>query len=185
MLRISRGVGTKQICGVQFRSSQDCLQINEEDVATSVRFCTPYLFDQSELTRLRSLHSLQLTLETVFLTHLVGLVMVVLFLSKRTSTNAFWILLELVTELYALSVLFTLNSRQSMRQSFVGTRGGLRTIPMTQPGVQVVEQPVQAELSEGKELDTDSGHFEESDDLERGRPASDTAGWSTIQEDVV
>ncbi|ORY35809.1 hypothetical protein BCR39DRAFT_585406 [Naematelia encephala] len=58
-----------------------------------------------------------LTLETVLLTHIVGATMVIIFLaspaSHRSNNNLFWVLLEVVTELYALSVLFTINSRQA------------------------------------------------------------------------
>ncbi|OCF32826.1 hypothetical protein I316_05462 [Kwoniella heveanensis BCC8398] len=56
-----------------------------------------------------------LTLETVLLTHIVGGVMCVIFLASpaahRTKSDIFWVLLEAVTELYALSVVFTINSR--------------------------------------------------------------------------
>jgi hypothetical protein len=56
-----------------------------------------------------------LTLETVLLTHICGAVMCVLFLTspaaRRTDSTAFWIFLEVITELYALSLLFTINSR--------------------------------------------------------------------------
>jgi hypothetical protein len=56
-----------------------------------------------------------LTLETVLLTHIVGAAMCILFLAspadRRTQHPLFWILLEIITELYALSMLFTINSR--------------------------------------------------------------------------
>ncbi|WVR06118.1 hypothetical protein IAU60_003148 [Kwoniella sp. DSM 27419] len=56
-----------------------------------------------------------LTLETVLLTHIVGGVMCVIFLASpaahRTKSDIFWVLLESVTELYALSVVFTINAR--------------------------------------------------------------------------
>nr|XP_018267437.1 uncharacterized protein I303_01424 [Kwoniella dejecticola CBS 10117]OBR89595.1 hypothetical protein I303_01424 [Kwoniella dejecticola CBS 10117] len=56
-----------------------------------------------------------LTLETVLLTHIVGGVMCIIFLASpaahRTKNDFFWVLLESVTELYALSVVFTINSR--------------------------------------------------------------------------
>ncbi|WWC66110.1 uncharacterized protein I206_100010 [Kwoniella pini CBS 10737] len=56
-----------------------------------------------------------LTLETVLLTHLVGGIMCIMFIASpaahRTKNNVFWVLLESVTELYALSVVFTINSR--------------------------------------------------------------------------
>ena len=51
--------------------------------------------------------------------------MQVLFIATRTRTDAFWFFLELVTELYALSILFTLNSRASMRQSLAGSPGDI------------------------------------------------------------
>ncbi|WWC86525.1 uncharacterized protein L201_001402 [Kwoniella dendrophila CBS 6074] len=56
-----------------------------------------------------------LTLETVLLTHLVGGIMCIIFLASpaahRTKNDFFWVLLESITELYALSVVFTINSR--------------------------------------------------------------------------
>ncbi|WVQ97295.1 hypothetical protein IAU59_004406 [Kwoniella sp. CBS 9459] len=56
-----------------------------------------------------------LTLETVLLTHIVGGVMCIIFLASpaahRTKSDIFWVLLEAITELYALSVVFTINSR--------------------------------------------------------------------------
>ncbi|WVW82615.1 hypothetical protein I302_104626 [Kwoniella bestiolae CBS 10118] len=56
-----------------------------------------------------------LTMETVLLTHLVGATMCIIFLASpaahRTKNNVFWILLESITELYALSIVFTINSR--------------------------------------------------------------------------
>jgi hypothetical protein len=65
-----------------------------------------------------------LTLETVLLTHICGAVMCVLFLSQpaqhRTKTTAFWIFLEIITELYSLSVVFTINARSSARRTFHG-----------------------------------------------------------------
>lgn len=65
-----------------------------------------------------------LTLETVLLTHICGAVMCVLFLSQpaqhRTKTTAFWIFLEIITELYSLSVVFTINARSSARRTLHG-----------------------------------------------------------------
>lgn len=67
-----------------------------------------------------------LTMSTVLLTHLCGAAMCVLFLSApaahRTKSDPFWVLLEIVTELYALSLLFTINSRSAVRKTFEGTR---------------------------------------------------------------
>jgi hypothetical protein len=58
-----------------------------------------------------------LTLETVLLTHACAAVMCVLFLAspahRRTESAAFWVFLGTITELYALSLLFTINSRSS------------------------------------------------------------------------
>lgn len=58
-----------------------------------------------------------LTLETVFLTHFCAAIMCVLFLvgppSRRTESPVFWMFLGIITELYALSLLFTINSRSS------------------------------------------------------------------------
>lgn len=63
-----------------------------------------------------------LTLETVLLTHLVGGVMCIIFLASppahRTDQDMFWVLLEIVTELYALSILFTVNARAKFRRVF-------------------------------------------------------------------
>jgi hypothetical protein len=50
--------------------------------------------------------------------------MCVLFLSQpaqhRTKTTAFWICLEIITELYALSIVFTINARSSSRRTLHG-----------------------------------------------------------------
>lgn len=63
-----------------------------------------------------------LTLETVLLTHLCGAIMCIAFLSQparhRTKTTVFWICLEIITELYALSVVFTINARSFARRTF-------------------------------------------------------------------
>ena len=60
-----------------------------------------------------------LTLETVLLTHLCGAAMCIIFLASdakhRTDKDIFWVLIEIITELYALSMLFTINSRRSIR----------------------------------------------------------------------
>jgi hypothetical protein len=65
-----------------------------------------------------------LTLETVLLTHVVGGIMCIVFLASpadhRTNNELFWVLLEIVTELYALSVLFTINSRARVRKVLKG-----------------------------------------------------------------
>ncbi|KIR52910.1 hypothetical protein I315_04775 [Cryptococcus gattii Ru294] len=57
-----------------------------------------------------------LTLSTVLLTHIVGGVMCIIFIaspsSHRTKSNILWVLLEMITELYALSAVFTINSRE-------------------------------------------------------------------------
>ena len=60
-----------------------------------------------------------LTLETVLLTHLCGAAMCIIFLAgnpnHRTDKDIFWVLIEIITELYALSMLFTINSRRTLR----------------------------------------------------------------------
>lgn len=60
-----------------------------------------------------------LTLETVLLTHVVGAIMCIIFLASpaahRTKNNLFWVLLEIITELYALSILFTIIHHESVR----------------------------------------------------------------------
>jgi len=62
----------------------------------------------------------KLTMETFLLTHIVEATMVVIYLTsnpmKRTGSPVFWILLEVITELYALSVLFTVNSRKKREE---------------------------------------------------------------------
>lgn len=58
-----------------------------------------------------------LTLETVLLTHVIGATLFVLWLTSRTRTNAFWFFIEIIAECYALSVLFTLNSRNRFRRT--------------------------------------------------------------------
>ncbi|WWD17608.1 hypothetical protein CI109_102049 [Kwoniella shandongensis] len=79
-----------------------------------------YRFSQARKSVFHSTRSLvkrmiALTLETVLLTHMVGGVMCIIFLASpaahRTQSDIFWVLLEVVTELYALSVVFTINSR--------------------------------------------------------------------------
>ncbi|KIR97355.1 hypothetical protein L804_05539 [Cryptococcus deuterogattii 2001/935-1] len=61
-----------------------------------------------------------LTLSTVLLTHIVGGVMCIIFIaspsSHRTKSNFLWVLLEMITELYALSAVFTINSREPPSQ---------------------------------------------------------------------
>jgi hypothetical protein len=80
----------------------------------------------SVITRL-----ITLTLETVLLTHIVGASMCVIFLasppSRRTQHPLFWILLEVITELYALSILFTINARRPAKEELDGMSGGGRT----------------------------------------------------------
>ena len=63
-----------------------------------------------------------LTLETVLLTHMAGATMCVIFLASDPAHRTggpggtlFWILIEIITELYALSMLFTINSRRTIR----------------------------------------------------------------------
>lgn len=62
---------------------------------------------------------INLTLETVLLTHLCGAAMCIIFLASdakhRTDKDIFWVLIEIITELYALSMLFTINSRRFIR----------------------------------------------------------------------
>ncbi|KAK8866187.1 hypothetical protein IAR55_001338 [Kwoniella newhampshirensis] len=79
-----------------------------------------YRFSQARRSAFHSTRSLvkrmiALTLETVLLTHMVGGIMCIIFLASpaahRTHSDIFWVLLEIVTELYALSVVFTVNSR--------------------------------------------------------------------------
>lgn len=73
-----------------------------------------------ESTQSLAARLIALTLETVLLTHLVGGVMCVIFLAsppaRRTDQDMFWVLLEIITELYALSILFTINARAKFRR---------------------------------------------------------------------
>lgn len=75
------------------------------------------------ITRLVSL-----TLETVLLTHIVGASMCIIFLAsppaRRTEHPLFWVLLETITELYALSILFTINARNPAKDELDGISGG-------------------------------------------------------------
>ncbi|KAL7006524.1 hypothetical protein EMMF5_003945 [Cystobasidiomycetes sp. EMM_F5] len=67
-------------------------------------------------TKALVMNVIRLTLETVLLTHIIGATLFVLWLTSRTTTNAFWFFIEIISEMYALSVLFTLNSRNSFRK---------------------------------------------------------------------
>lgn len=71
-----------------------------------------------------------LTLETVLLTHIVGAAMCIIFLAsppaRRTQHPLFWVLLEIITELYALSILFTINSRNPAKDELEVITGGGR-----------------------------------------------------------
>ncbi|KAJ9094172.1 hypothetical protein QFC19_008022 [Naganishia cerealis] len=82
---------------------------------------SPSMYRTNDLIR----QLITLTLETVLLTHLCGAIMCVLFLTQpaqhRTKTTAFWIFLEVITELYSLSVVFTINARSSARRTFHGS----------------------------------------------------------------
>lgn len=65
-----------------------------------------------------------LTLETVLLTHIVGAIMCIIFLASpkehRTKNDLFWVLLEIITELYALSILFTIIHHETIRTTMRG-----------------------------------------------------------------
>lgn len=73
---------------------------------------------------------ISLTLETVLLTHIIGASMCLIFLasppSRRTQHPLFWVLLEIITELYALSILFTVNARNPAKDELEGIGGGGR-----------------------------------------------------------
>ena len=55
------------------------------------------------------------------MTHICGAMMCIIYLASppahRTDKDIFWILLEVITELYALSILFTINARRSLRKA--------------------------------------------------------------------
>jgi hypothetical protein len=80
-------------------------------VTRFVKSKSPTTSSPSTISRL-----IALTLETVLLTHIVGASMCIIFLAsppaRRTQHPLFWILLEIITELYALSILFTINARR-------------------------------------------------------------------------
>ena len=79
-----------------------------------------------------------LTLETVLLTHIVGASMCIIFLAspaaRRTQHPLFWVLLEIITELYALSILFTINARRpasdDLYEANSGGRGNLEGVAL-------------------------------------------------------
>lgn len=77
-----------------------------------------------------------LTLETVMLTHVVGASMCIIFLASppatRTQHPLFWFLLEIITELYALSILFTINARNSAKDELEALSGGGRQAVRTE-----------------------------------------------------
>jgi hypothetical protein len=86
-----------------------------------------------------------LTLETVLLTHICGAVMCVLFLSQpaahRTKTTAFWIFLEIITELYSLSVVFTINARSAARRTLHGPKAPPTPVPASRSTSPTTEDP--------------------------------------------
>lgn len=86
-----------------------------------------------------------LTLETVLLTHICGAAMCVLFLSQpaahRTKTTAFWILLEIITELYSLSVVFTINARSAARRTLHGPKAPPTPAPASRSTSPTREEP--------------------------------------------
>lgn len=84
-----------------------------------------------------------LTLETVLLTHIVGAVMCILFLTApaahRTKNDLFWVLLEIILELYALSILFTIIHHESIRKTM---RGDLHHVETSDPSsTKAVHEP--------------------------------------------
>lgn len=97
-----------------------------------VRLKSPTISSPSVISRL-----IALTLETVLLTHIVGASMCIIFLAsppaRRTQHPLFWILLEVITELYALSILFTINSRRpasdDLDDANTGGRGTFGDLP--------------------------------------------------------
>jgi len=52
----------------------------------------------------------------LLLTHLIGAALFILWLTSRTRSNWFWFFIEIIAETYALSILFTLNSRRRFRK---------------------------------------------------------------------
>lgn len=77
-----------------------------------------------------------LTLETVLLTHIVGASMCIIFLASPAATRTrhplFWILLEIITELYALSIQFTINARRPANDGLEDANtGGRQTLAET------------------------------------------------------
>jgi hypothetical protein len=94
-------------------------------VTRFVRSKSPTTSSPSTISRL-----IALTLETVLLTHIVGASMCIIFLAspaaRRTQHPLFWILLEIITELYALSILFTINARKPASDDLCEVNSGGR-----------------------------------------------------------
>jgi len=94
-------------------------------VTRFVRSKSPTTSSPSTISRL-----IALTLETVLLTHIVGASMCIIFLAsppaRRTQHPLFWILLEIITELYALSILFTINARKPASDDLYDVNSGGR-----------------------------------------------------------
>ena len=91
-----------------------------------------------------------LTLETVLMTHVVGAAMCIIFLAsppaRRTQHPLFWVLLEIITELYALSILFTINARRPAKDELNDLSGGGRvSIPtvLDTPGISELDRRVE------------------------------------------
>jgi hypothetical protein len=94
-------------------------------VTRFVKSKSPTTSSPSTISRL-----IALTLETVLLTHVVGASMCIIFLAlpaaRRTQHPLFWILLEIITELYALSILFTINARKPASDDLYEVNSGGR-----------------------------------------------------------
>jgi len=91
-----------------------------------------------------------LTLETVLMTHIVGAAMCIIFLAsppaRRTQHPLFWVLLEIITELYALSILFTINARRPAKDELDDLSGGGRVSMPTvldTPGISELDRRVE------------------------------------------
>jgi hypothetical protein len=119
-----------------------------------------------------------LTLETVLMTHIVGATMCIIFLAsppaRRTQHPLFWVLLEIITELYALSILFTINARRPAKDELDelsgGGRVGMETIPVT-PGMSELDRRVegyQGSTPFGVRLGVTTLDYQDTSTIERG-----------------
>ncbi|KAI5449177.1 hypothetical protein NCC49_005263 [Naganishia albida] len=123
-----------------------------------------------------------LTLETVLLTHICGAVMCVLFLSQpaahRTKTTAFWIFLEIITELYSLSVVFTINARSAARRTLQGPKAPPTPVPARSTSPTAEQAPPTRDFRDQRQLDFAVEGFQEIPRFSYHFPQDGTTGPS-------